>query len=106
VVNPGNVHGFWQTKFKSAPNKNSLPTAPMLDLCLGAGHLTGHQCWFIWFDSFLEPNTPEKPDRRDEPERPDAQAPRHAPRDVELSERAFILVLRLVLRLAVTDGLG
>ena len=47
MVNPGNVHGFWQMKFKSAPNKNSLPTAPMLDLSLGAGHLTGHQCFAV-----------------------------------------------------------
>jgi hypothetical protein len=59
-------------------------------------------CGAVWSLAFVEPIKPEKPDRRDEPERPDKPAPRHARRDVELSERAFILVLRL----AVTHGLG
>ena len=31
----------WKTKFKSAPNKIGLQPAPMLDLWLGAVHLTG-----------------------------------------------------------------
>jgi hypothetical protein len=48
--------------------------------------------WFIWFDSFLEPNKPEQPDRRDEPERPDEPAPRHAPQNVGLQDLIAILV--------------
>jgi hypothetical protein len=72
------------------------------------GRAIQRQCsWFVWsiwfisFISFSEPDKPKKPDRPDRPDKPDEPAPRHAPRDVELSERAFILVLRL----AVTDGL-
>ena len=50
----------------------------------------------VWSRSFVEPHA------RDRPKKPDEPAPRHAPRDVGLSERAFILVLRL----AVMDSLG
>jgi hypothetical protein len=37
----GAVQEATQPLFKSAPNKISLQAAPLLDLRLGAGHLTG-----------------------------------------------------------------
>jgi hypothetical protein len=41
AIKPGKVRGSWKTKFKSAPNKIGLQPASMLDLRLGADHLTG-----------------------------------------------------------------